>query len=220
MRLIKILFGAFLSLVLGTSVFADPTLYGPSGLIVIPTAESLEYQQYNMALDYRTSGALNRPYYKFNMGIFKNLELGFVGGAVPTEGVFINAKYFLISDNTRYPLSFAVGLQNLSSKSETGLYLVVSKKFQGGLNAHLGFNALFDTDELDPSLMGGVEYMINDRLALLADFSGKRKRYTVNGGARFAIYPDLSLRVSILDFGNTESNANYYSIGVAYNRFM
>ncbi len=220
MRFMKMVFGLVLLGVFGTSVYADPTLYGPSGLVVIPTAESLEYQQYNMALDYRTSGVLNRPYYKFNMGLFKNLEIGVVGGAVPTEGVFINAKYFLMSDNSRYPLSFAVGLQNLTSKVDTGLYLVVSKKFQDGLNVHLGFNAIFATDELDPSLIGGVEYLTNDRVALLADFSGKRKKYTVNAGARFAIYPDLSLRMSILDFGNSESNSNFYSIGIAYNRFM
>jgi hypothetical protein len=201
-------------------IYAEPALYGPSGLITMPTAESLEYQQFNLALDYKTSGKTQEAFYKFNMGMFKNIEVGFVGGATPTEGVFINAKYFLISDNSRYPMSFAVGLQNLASKSDTGLYLVVSKKFQGGLNAHLGFNAVFATDELDPSLMGGVEYIVSDRLSLLGDFSGKRKKYTVNAGVRFAIYPDLSLRVSLLDMGNSSSESNFYSIGLAYNRFM
>lgn len=201
-------------------VVADPTFYGPSGLIVIPTAESLQYQQFNLGYDFRGANDSQQGFYKLNMGMFKNMELGFVGGATPTEGVFINVKYFLMSDATRYPMSFAVGIQNLASKSDTGLYLVMSKKFQGGLNTHLGFNAHI-SDELDPTIMGGIEYLVNDNLSLLADFSGKKKTYTLNGGLRIAIYPDLSLRVNILDIGNpSPDNSSYYSVGVAYNRFM
>lgn len=125
-----------------------------------------------------------------------------------------------MSDTSRYPMSFAVGVQNLSSKSDTGVYLVMSKKFQGGLNTHFGFNANI-SDELDPTIMGGVEYMVNENMALLADFSGKKKNYTLNTGLRFAIYPDLSLRVSILDIGNQSNDkSSYYSVGLSYNRFM
>ena len=201
-------------------VVADPTFFGPSGLISMPTAESLEYQQFNVGYDFRGTGKDQQGYYKFNMGMFKNVELGIVGGATPTEGVFINVKYFLISDATRYPMSFAVGLQNLASKSDTGLYLVMSKKFQGGLSGHLGFNT-FISDQIDPTLMGGIEYMVSDHMSFLADFSGKQKTYTLNGGLRFAIYPDLSLRVNILNIGRQSTDGgSYYSVGLAYNRFM
>ncbi|NBV83533.1 hypothetical protein EBR57_05360, partial [bacterium] len=101
-----------------------------------------------------------------------------------------------------------------------GLYLVMSKKFQGGLSAHLGFNT-FISDQIDPTLMGGIEYIVNDHMSFLADFSGKQKTYTLNGGLRFAIYPDLSLRVNILDVGkDAASGGSYYSVGLSYNRFM
>ncbi|NDD67562.1 hypothetical protein EBZ35_07970, partial [bacterium] len=196
----RVLWIALAIIGLAIPIAADPTFFGPSGLIVIPTAESLEYQQFNLAYDFRGTSTAKQGYYKFNMGMFKNVELGIIGGATPTEGVFINMKYFLISDASRYPMSFAVGLQNLASKSDTGLYLVMSKKFQGGLSAHLGFNT-FISDQIDPTLMGGIEYIVNDHMSFLADFSGKQKTYTLNGGLRFAIYPDLSLRVNILDVG-------------------
>ncbi|NDC82129.1 hypothetical protein EB093_00485 [bacterium] len=219
MRKLGSLIGIYLCL-LATSLAADPTFYGPSGLITMPTAESLEYQQFNVAYDFRGASTTQQGFFKFNMGMFKNVELGVIGGAVPTEGVFINVKYFLLSDASRYPLSFAVGLQNAASQSDTSVYLVMSKKFQGGLNVHGGFNATFST-ELDPSVMAGIEYLVNDHMSFLADVSGKRRQYTLNGGLRFAIYPDLSLRVSILDIGRqTTDGGTYYAVGLAYNRFM
>jgi len=216
----RVLWIALAIIGLAIPIAADPTFFGPSGLIVIPTAESLEYQQFNLSYDFRGTSTAQQGYYKFNMGMFKNVELGIIGGATPTEGVFINMKYFLISDASRYPMSFAVGLQNLASKSDTGLYLVMSKKFQGGLSAHLGFNT-FISDQIDPTLMGGIEYIVNDHMSFLADFSGKQKTYTLNGGLRFAIYPDLSMRVNILDVGkDTANGGSYYSVGLSYNRFM
>lgn len=216
----RVLWIALAIIGLAIPIAADPTFFGPSGLIVIPTAESLEYQQFNLSYDFRGTSTAQQGYYKFNMGMFKNVELGIIGGATPTEGVFINMKYFLISDASRYPMSFAIGLQNLASKTDTGLYLVMSKKFQGGLSAHLGFNT-FISDQIDPTLMGGIEYIVNDHMSFLADFSGKQKTYTLNGGLRFAIYPDLSLRVNILDVGkDTTNGGSYYSVGLSYNRFM
>ncbi|NBV43159.1 hypothetical protein EBR96_10405, partial [bacterium] len=100
-----------LTLLLSTAVqlSAEPTINGPSGLVTMPTAESLEYQQFNFALDYKMANQVQERFYSFNMGMFKNVELGITGGSTPTEGVFVNAKYFLISDNGRFPLTFAVG---------------------------------------------------------------------------------------------------------------
>jgi len=203
-----------------TGLLAAPTINGPTGLIVVPTAESLQYKEMNVGLDYKLSNGTQQHFFKFNFGEFKGVELGVVGGSVPTEGVFVNAKYYLMSDNTRFPLSIAIGAENLGAKNSTGVYMVASKKFQGGVSGHFGFYAGFDeSSDLDPSIMGGAEWVLDNRIALLADVIGKRRKYTLNTGLRFYIYPDLQFRASILDIGNN-LDENFYTLGLSYNAFL
>lgn len=81
-----------------TPISAAPTLYGPSGLITVPTAEALRFRELNIGVDYFMKDMdqqdLDQVYYKLNLGTFQNCELGLVGGTVPEEGVFVNVKYF------------------------------------------------------------------------------------------------------------------------------
>jgi hypothetical protein len=217
MRKLLILCGSLLWI---NSLIAAPTLNGPTGLIMVPTAESLQYKEMNVGLDYKLSNNKQRHFYKFNFGEFKGVELGIVGGSVPTEGVFVNAKYYLMSDNTRFPLSIALGVENLGAKNSTGVYMVASKKFQGGISGHFGFYAGFEEGiDLDPSIMGGAEWVLDNRISLLADVVGKRRKYTLNTGLRFAIYPDLQFRAAILDLGNN-LDENIYTVGLTYSSFL
>lgn len=203
------------------SLQASPTLNGPTGLITVPTAESLRYREMNMATDY----VLNQEtddydyYYKFNMGTFKSWELGFVGGTVPSEGVYINAKYYLISDDARYPVSVAIGIQDLTSSTNTDVYMMASKRFEQGFVGHFGFNANFGEEELDPSIMGGVEYIFSDNLSILGDFSGDRREYTFNAGARLFVTETLAIRGSLLDIGNKNRETSY-TLGLEYSTFL
>jgi hypothetical protein len=219
----KRLFFVFLILIIAisTHIAASPTIYGPSGLITIPTAESVSFKEMNLGVDLMsTNGDGDDSWlYKMNLGTFQNWELGFVGGKVPTEGVFINAKYYLMSNNERFPVSIAIGLERLTSETDTGVYMVASKKFQGGLNGHIGFRAIFGPDELDPSIMGGVEYIVSNQISLLADFSGERKVYTVNAGLNYYINPEFIVRFAVLDFMNSKESV-YYSVGTSYSLFL
>lgn len=200
------------------NIAAAPTLNGPTGLITVPTAESLQYKAINVALDYKLTENTQQYFYKFNFSEFRNVELGVVGGSVPTEGVFVNAKYYLMSDNSRFPLSIAIGAENLGSKTNTGVYMVASKKFQGGVSGHFGFYANFGNGtEVDPSIIGGTEWILDNRVSLLADIMGKQRKYTLNAGLRFAIYPDFYLRAAALDLGNTSS---VYTLGLSYGVFL
>ena len=68
--------------------FASPTIYGPTGLIEMPTAESIAYKQVNLAVDYSLTNSdpnndlnstdpENHFFYKFNFnncfGTFKTV---------------------------------------------------------------------------------------------------------------------------------------------------
>jgi len=210
-----------LSILYSTLLFAIPTIQGPSGLISVPTAESLKFKEFNIAVD----SILNEDeksqslYYKVNLGTFQNWELGFVGGKTPTEGVFINAKYYLLSDNSKFPLSIAIGLQNLASKSLTDVYMVISKRFKGGFIGHFGFNANFSNKDIDPSIMGGVEYLLNEYISIIGDIDGKRQTYVGNAGVALYLTESFVIRGAVLDLGNNDKSRDI-SLGVSYTQFL
>jgi hypothetical protein len=203
-------------------ICASPTVYGPSGLITIPTAESVKYKEIDFALDYFAVDGTTDAYqylYKANLGTFRGCELGVVGGSVPTEGVYLNIKYYLMSNNERYPLSIAIGMENLASFYKTAIYMVASQRFQGGFIGHLGFKANFAEEELDPSLMGGIEYLLSNSISILGDFVGERKQYMVNTGVRVFVTEDLVIRLSALDITQSRDPITY-TFGLSYAKFL
>ena len=219
----KKLFIVLMLLFIPSFLYAEPSFYGPTGLVEMPTAKAIEYKKVGVALDYRFNKgnrSNGQTYYKLNMGTYENLELGIVGGAVPTEGVFVNIKYFMLSDSEVYPTSLAIGIQNLGSKTDSNLYLVASKLFEGGLEGHFGFRMTFDK-EVDAAAMLGVEYFMDDRLSFLADYTGKSRRYTLNLGARYYIKEHISARFSVLDLNKTREEAETIMVtGISFSKFM
>ncbi|MFA5878888.1 MAG: hypothetical protein WC860_01800 [Candidatus Margulisiibacteriota bacterium] len=201
--------------------YAVSTIYGSTGLITMPTAEAAKYKEFDIAFDYNfaSNNTLNQNsntyYYKAIIGIFKGWELGLVGGSTPTEGAYINVKYSIVSDSSRFPFSVAAGLEKLASLTKTELYLAASKKFEFGLSANLGFKT--DFVRIQPSIMGGLEYFLSDQFSILADITGKERQYTINGGARFTVIPDLTIRGAVLSIGDTSMS---YSVGISYAKFF
>jgi len=213
-----------LSIFIPTLCIALPTVNGPSGLIEMPTADSVRYKEVNFGFDYNfgetTPGKSGTTYsYKFNLGSFKGWELGLIGGTVPTEGVFINAKYYLMSDNERYPTAIAVGIEKIGSKSNTSAYMVASKRFEGGFSAHFGFRANFNS-QLDAAAMLGAEFMVDDRFSFLADVNGENRVYSVNIGLRYYFDPDVAFRFSIIDLGKSKNAETITSVGIAFAKFI
>ena len=77
-----------LLLLLTTTLFASPTVYGPTGLIEMPSAESIAYKQVNVAVDYsinnqeENANEKNNVYYKLNLDLLK------IGSLVFWEALF------------------------------------------------------------------------------------------------------------------------------------
>ncbi len=205
----------------GTQIWAVPTISGPTGLITVPTAEAVKYKEIDLGFDYNFAGnpsgnvSQNTYYYKILIGIFKGWELGITGGSTPTDAAYINVKYSLVSDTSRFPFSVAIGLQNLPSTSLSEIYLAASKRFEGGISAHLGFKT--DFIKIQPSIMAGAEYYFSEQLSILADICGKERTYRINGGVRFFVLPDLVLKGSVIDIG--EQNMSY-NVGIAYQKYF
>ncbi|MSR88523.1 MAG: hypothetical protein EXS67_02590 [Candidatus Margulisbacteria bacterium] len=211
----------FSSFIFVSSLEARSTLNGPTGLVTMPTAEALKYKEFNLSYDYLfAKKATNDSWsYKANLGTFKSWELGVVGGSKPKEGMFLNVKYYLMSDESRFPVMVAVGIQNISSNDLTNVYMVASKQFQGGLGAHFGFKATF-ADSIDPSIMVGLDYAINDAWGVMGDVGGIDKHYTLNLGTDFLLTPDVALRGSFIDVANSSIEGFRWGIGLAYGKSL
>lgn len=205
----------------GFFLYAAQTINGPIGLVTMPSADSLKYREMAAAYDYKIGQTKEKEgwSYKVNLGTFQNWEIGIVGNKVPTEGMFLNIKYFLISDQARFPLSIALGFENLSSLTQTSFYMVASKKLRSDFGLHLGFKAIFDTAQIKPAIMGGAQYIHNDRIDFLADINSNGTLYTGNIAMHYVIVPDITARLSLLDIGDTLGGSRY-GLGIAYSKFL
>lgn len=214
--------------VISYKIMASPTIYGPTGLIEMPSAESIAYKQVNVAIDYSinnqdqsTDKTTNNFYYKFNLGSFENWELGILGGSFLDEGVFVNMKYFLMSNQEENPLSIAAGLERIGSKNDLATYLVTSKRFNGGLHGHFGFKAYFQNN-LYASAMIGVEYFSDEKISFLADITGeKNDAYVLNGGTKIFIDNDIAMRIYLIDITKSRSaNETLYTFGLSLSKYI
>ena len=209
-----------ISLLISGAHAASPSLTGATGLIGIPTAECLKFKEFNISIDSTFKdgrfGRGNKFLYKANLGIFNNLEIGFVGGTVPKEGVFVNLKYTLWGGSERLPLGVAFGVENLCSDDMTDIYLVASKEFSFGMNGHFGFKADIENKKAKANIMIGAELFIGKSMSVVADVMGEQSEYLLNLGLRYNPIPKLQVRASILDATNSARKGQQYSFGLAW----
>ncbi len=199
----------------------SPSLGGSTGLITMPTGESLKYKEVSIAYDYvYAENAEDDAWsYKANLGTFQNWELGVVGGKEPDEGVFLNTKYYLISDQSRNAISVAIGIQNISSKDDCDAYLVASKRFIEGIGLHFGFKANFN-EKINPTLMLGADYYVTDRFQIMADLTGEQEDYSGNVGALFYLTKEIFVRGSIVDLTENLYDTRRVSIGLGFSKYL
>src|SRR5205823_12066117 len=84
-----------LGMALAGRASAAPSLYGPTGLLVIPTADTLAQQSWNAHVHAVDTGGATLTTFGANFGIAKQLELGVTGFHVKVIGTkaLFNAKY-------------------------------------------------------------------------------------------------------------------------------
>jgi hypothetical protein len=184
--------------------FPFPALTGPSGLVRIPDAYVLPYKNWNISSDFgtewQTEGAASEDpifYYKANLGTFRNFELGLVGGldqqgTQVREGVFVNMKYAPNSGYGDDPLLLAIGVENLSARNDTGVYMVATKPFIQGPKLSFGFLADFPDGRFRPFGMAGI-MVPTGNVAFLGDFLAGEEIFELNCGIRFNIIPSFAV---------------------------
>ncbi len=213
----------FVFLISCSHIYSLPNLTGTTGLISMPTAEILDYKQYNSAIDYQLNLENNNKskyFYKINIGALENTELGLVGGSEPDEGVFLNFKWSLSSNSARFPLKMAVGFDNITARKKTNFYIVTSKKIRSDLGIHAGFKALFN-NKISASLITGIDYSHTENIIFMADLSSKNDNYyLINSGVLFKPtiqgIENLYIRGSIENFLRNAHEDSYLNIGFCF----
>lgn len=194
-----------------------PTVNGTSGLVRMPTADTLGYQEFNLFCHYGMDSTANKGVFRYgaNIGTFKTLELGIIGKTDPLtnqmqDGVYINVKYSLASDDELYPLRMALGIENLTSRNDTDIYLVATKHFPAGFN--LSFGALFDSpngSKIRTMGMLGVELkLMGGSVTIPLDALIGESVTQFNLGVRWYITPNLVLSGNAVNLINDPSRQN------------
>ncbi|MFH1387184.1 MAG: hypothetical protein ABIH50_05925 [bacterium] len=231
----KLLFLSFILLLISPATLAYPKVFpsqainGPTGLIRIPSADIIEYKNFNVGGSFGQSmpdgGATGESMvsYNMNIGAFHGLELGVVGGTDKNtkqmrEGVFVNMKLSLSSGDDTYPLLLALGTENLFSYTQTDVYMVATKYFKQGPKATFGFMADFPNNRFRPMGIAGVEFPLADTFFLLADMMAGETLFQVNAGAKIYFTPIFSLTLSGINLlnGTQVKDARSAAIGFSW----
>jgi hypothetical protein len=224
-----LLLSSTLSVEAKQSVNSNP--WGYTGLINMPTADTLNFGEYNVTGNYlfRNPGFLLNAH----LGIFDRLELGIVGG-IPSagfSGLAGNLKYQLIKPSVKTPTSLAIGLNLIGLARDTrlttgnSLYMVLSQDFNWQMpdqsiynlfSGHVGFSGNLDTSRI----MVGLDVPVTEYVNLEGEYLGKTAAFDemINFGIKAKPLPYLG--VSFLTLGTSVSKGftnTEYLLSVSYN---
>ena len=137
------------------------------------------------------------------MGTFHNFEMGLVGGLEDTgeqlrDGVFINMKYSPTLGDGSDPLLLAIGVENLASRTQTGVYMVATKPFKQGFDLSFGFLADFPGGRFRPMGLAGLE-IPTGQLSFLADLLAGESVFQLNAGIRYHIISAFAFDVRAIN---------------------
>jgi hypothetical protein len=198
MRITWALIGA-LGLALAGRVSAAPSFFGPTGDLVIPTADTLAQNSWNAHVHALDASGNTETTFGVNYGLAKQLEVGITGfhvRGIGTKALF-NAKYTVLPEKAKVP-GIALGGLDMAAQigSDPGIYVVASKSLSSLLGAngplakynlrgHLGYGAksVFNDD-----IFGGVDVQITPKIQAMAEwlngdlFAGGR--FGISSGVR------------------------------------
>lgn len=184
------------------------TLGGTIGLIEMPTAFTLEQNQFYLGADYsnitfwnpdeKASQRKDFWSHKLNLTTFRDLEFGVIGES-GREGVFLNLKYYLINPVVSGPIALALGLENLTSYNRSAIYMVASKRFNQLVAGHMGFKSEFPASGVFVSAMLGLEVQFTKQFSVLADYRIGNELSRLNAGLRIFVFDCLVFNVSGID---------------------
>lgn len=212
---------------------ATTSMWGYSGLVLMPTADVYGFRDFSLGLGVLTKGPAFSLTPYATAGVFDGLEATVLYG-VPVSGfsgLTGSIKYQLIRPTRDRPTSVAVGLSMLGVNAGDGdryidgnnVYLVLSQDFNtniGGatytlFRGHFGFEGNLS---LGSRLMAGLEVPIYDKASLVAEFMGPMGTRSgfFDFGASYRPTPEWQFRLYTMGVPNAAFTDRDYAAGVSY----
>jgi hypothetical protein len=158
---------------------AAPSLFGPTGLLVIPTADTLAALSWNTHAGAVDTGGDTMMTFGGNFGATPKLELGLSGVDFKPFGTkaLLNAKYAFLTE-TKVTPGVALGGLDIASQmgSSPGVYIVASKSLTsllGGplskynIRGHLGYGA---NNVFGDDLFGGLDMQVTPKVQAMVEW--------------------------------------------------
>ncbi|MEB3223438.1 MAG: carboxypeptidase regulatory-like domain-containing protein [Candidatus Sericytochromatia bacterium] len=208
------------------------SIWGYSGLILVPTASIHGFRDYSVGATLLTKEGLVPPVGYVTAGIFEGLETGVLYGVPATgfTGLSGHAKYQLVRPTRDRPTGVAVGLSLIGVGGPeryvdgNNAYMVLSQDFNVNwkgqsltwLVGHFGFQANLS---FGARLMGGFELPLGESAALVGDVLGPIgtvQRAFFNVGATYRPARDWQLRLYSMGNEGVDMLDRDYGLSLSY----
>jgi hypothetical protein len=166
---------AALGMALAGRASAAPTFFGPTGLLVMPTADTQALRSWNV----HVHGMNHLVTFGGSFGVTKALELGVTAAdfSPGDTNALINGKYALLMETAKLP-GLAIGGFDIADQLDlkAGFYVVASKSLNSllgnqaskyNLSAHLGYgvDSIFDN-----KVFGGLDLQVTQNVQAIAEW--------------------------------------------------
>ena len=175
-------------------VLAQPSLNGATGLLELPTADVVKKESFGIGI-YSADDVKIR---NMGYGLAEKLEVSFANEKQDIEQLNkFNVKYVLLSETVLTP-GLAVGINDLTGKSERSTFAVVSKGLPLGFRVHAGIGS-GDFEKGFVALEKNITPLLGANVfpstTLLVEYNDNN----INYGMRMSIVPDLKLNLGRSD---------------------
>jgi hypothetical protein len=197
-------FALLLAVAVATPAGAAPSWLGYTGLLLTPTADALNSQQWNIGY-HHVSDSFNAAV--VNFGIARGLEVG--GVFYDPDSRFLDEEFtaqvkYRVLPETATGVGLAVGWWDVLDQIDSTPYGVVSKRLTDVGGRPLRIHAGIGGGILD-GFFAGADWPITNNILLMAEYDTE----DLNFGARFGLAQGWRIDVGIV--------SEEFGIGASYN---
>lgn len=196
--------------VIATPAYAEPTIFGPTGLIIAPTADLTPADHAWMAINFFDNEGSAIWTANVTGAILENFEvsIGAVHPDVGDDGITFSGKWLFLPAGETWPgVATGVTLTDVAGTNSTMLYAVASKFLYFGDNAeenasfHAGGAFVKTGKNEDFEYFGGLDLELVKNLILIGEYySDEDSIYSgFSYGARYYLTHEFTIQAGVID---------------------
>jgi hypothetical protein len=199
--------------------FAEPTIFGPTGLIVNPTADITPAEHAWIALNFLDNDDNTLWTANITGSVSENLEVG-VGAVHPEDGddgISFFGKWLFLPEEENMPgAAGGVTITDVAGENSTMFYAVASKFFylsdEASENASIHGGISYVTGDGDDEFhfFGGLDVEVMEDLIAIAEYNSQDNAVYegFTYGVRYYFGPQFTGQAGFID-GNLHLGASY-----------